>query len=95
MHSMAKRYAFNGERTVFVDYLLLVRVNSMEDNLKAESATESLEFKVQELLVLSRSIDVEWGSTAVQPKGAYHSHQAEHVVAVEMGYEYSIYLSEV
>ena len=44
MHSMTKRYAFHGERTVFVDYLLFVCINGMEDNLIAKSATEGLDF---------------------------------------------------
>ena len=95
MHSMTKRYAFHGERAVFIDDLLFVCVNGMEDNLKVESTTESLELKVQEFFVLSRSIDVEWGSTAIQTECAYHSYQTKHMIAVKMGYEYCIYLSEV
>ena len=62
---MTERYAFHGERAVFIDYLLFVRVNGMEDYLEVESATECLDFKVQKFLILPRSIDVEWGSTAI------------------------------
>ena len=95
MHSMTKRYAFHGKRAVFIYYLLLGRVNGMEDNLKVESATEGLEFKFQKFFILARSIYVEWGSTAVKTECAYHSHQAKYVIAMKMGYEHGIYLGEI
>ncbi len=85
MHPMTKRYAFHGERTVFVNHLLFVCVNGMEDNLIAKSATEGLDFKVQELLVFARGIDVEWGGAAIQAECAYHSYSGKkqaHVISV-------------
>lgn len=84
MHSMTKRYAFHSERAVFIDDLLFVCINGMEDNLIAESATEGLDFKVQELLVFARGIDVEWGGATIQAECAYHSYQTKHMIAVKM-----------
>ena len=95
MHSMTERYAFHGERAVFIDNLLLVSVNGMEDDLEVESATECLDFKVQEFLVFARGIDVEWGGATIQAKSAYHSYQTKHVVAVKMRDEHGVYLSKV
>ena len=95
MHSMTKRYAFYGKRAVFIYYLLLSRVNGMEDNLKVESATEGFEFKVQKFLIFAGSIYVEWGSTTVKSERAYHSHQTENMISVKMGNENSINLCKV
>ena len=95
MHSMTERYAFHGERAVFIDDLLFVRVNGMEDDLEVESATEGLYFKVQKFLILARGIDVEWGGATIQTECAYHSYQTKHVVAVKMRDEHGVYLSEV
>ena len=95
MHSMTERYAFHGERAVFIDDLLFVRVNGMEDDLEVESATEGLDFKVQQFLILARSIDVEWGGATIQAECTYHSYQTKHVVAVKMRDEHGVYLSEV
>ena len=95
MHSMTERYAFHGERAVFIDYLLCVRVNGMEDDLEVESATECLDFKVQKFLILARGIDVEWGGATIQTESAYHSYQTKHVIAVKVGNEHGVYLGEV
>ena len=95
MHSMTERYAFHGERAVFIDDLLFVRVNGMEDDLEVETSAEGLEFKVQKFLVFAGSIYVEWGSTAVKSERAYHSHQTENVISVKMGNEYCINLCKV
>ena len=95
MHSMTKRYAFHGERAVFIDDLLFVCINGMEDNLKIETTAEGLELKVQKFLVLAWGIDVEWGSTTVKSERAYHSHQTENMISVKMGNENSINLCKV
>ena len=95
MHPMAQWNCFHGQGSVLIDYLLLVRVNGMEDDLKIESSAEGLEFKVQKFLVLAWGIDVEWGSTTVKTECAYHSHQAKYVITMKMGYEHGIYLGEI
>ena len=95
MHSVTKRYAFHGQRAVFIDYLLLVRVNGMEDDLEVETSAESLEFKVQKFLIFAGGIYVEWGSTAVKSERAYHPHQTENVISVKMGNEYCINFCKV
>ena len=95
MHPMAQWDCFHGQGSVLIDYLLLVRVNGMEDDLEVESAAECLDFKVQQFLILARSIDVEWGGATIQTECAYHSYQTKHVVAVKMRDEHGVYLSKV
>jgi hypothetical protein len=92
---MTQRDCFHGQGSVFIDYLLLVRVNGMEDDLEIESAAEGLELKVQKFLVLAWGIDVEWGRTAVKTECAYHSNQTENMVTVKMGYEHGIDLRKI
>ena len=84
MYPMAQWNCLHGQRSVLVDYLLLVRINGMEDDLEVETSAEGLEFKVQKFLVLAWGIDVEWGGTAIKTECAYHSNQTENVITVKM-----------
>ena len=87
---MAKRNRFYTDGTVVVDDGLFSGINRVEYHLISHSLAEVVELRSEQFFQFGMGIDMQVGGTFQHSEGGNQSHQAEAVVAVQMGNEYVV-----
>lgn len=94
-HTMLQRNGDYTKTAILIDGLPQRGVNRMELHLKLKSTAKHSDKLCEYRFELSRSIDMERSRAPQHAKSADESDESEAVIAMQMGYEYGLYASEL